>query len=166
VNYIQRQTYRGGRHIKTVEGAMGEARYQDYLGVKSWVGEGVVVTGGTIQYDPITGQITNYKDLQLAQNTTKTFLQDYISRYYAQEEANIVSKTFSKLREVTLTYALPVNGRGSFFKAASVSLVGRNLLYFSNVKDIDLDQYPGMAAYSTLQTPTTRRFGVNLNVTF
>jgi TonB-linked SusC/RagA family outer membrane protein len=167
VNYVQRQTFRGGRHIATVQGAMGEARYQDYKGVKSWVGEGVVVSSGTIQYDPVTGQITNYKDLQFAPNTTKTYLQDYISRYYQQEEFNIVSKTFSKLREVTLSYNLPVQAlRLNFVKQASLSFVGRNLLYFSKVKDIDLDQYPGGAAYSTLQTPTTRRYGVNLNVTF
>jgi hypothetical protein len=94
-------------------------------------------------------------------------LQDYISRYYQQEEFNIVSKTFSKLREVTLSYNLPVQALHlNFVKQASISFVGRNLLYFSKVKDIDLDQYPGGAAYSTLQTPTTRRFGVNLNVTF
>ncbi len=167
VNYIQRQTYRGGRHIETVQGAMGEARYQDYKGVKSWVGPGVVVTSGTIQYDPVSGEIANYKDLQFAPNATKTYLQDYISRFYAQEEANIVSKTFSKLREVTLSYNLPVQALHlNFVKQASLSFVGRNLLYFSKVKDIDLDQYPGGAAYSTLQTPSTRRYGVNLNITF
>lgn len=165
VNYIQRQTYRGGRHINTVEGAMGDARYQDYMGIKSWVGEGVMITSGTMQFDPVTGQISNYKDLQFGANTTKTFLQDYISRLYAAEEANIVSKTFSKLREVTLSYNIPISGSKSI-KQASISFVGRNLLYFSKTKDIDLDQYPGGAAYSTLQTPTTRRYGVNINITF
>jgi hypothetical protein len=100
-------------------------------------------------------------------NETKQYLQDWISRYYAAEEANVVSKTFSKLREVIIGYTFPSTMLGkSFIKGASVSLVGRNLLYFSNVKDVDLDQYPGFAAYSTLQTPTTRRYGINLNFTF
>ena len=40
VNYIQRQTFRGGRHIETIEGAYGIAREQDYKGVKSFVGPG------------------------------------------------------------------------------------------------------------------------------
>jgi len=147
---------------------MGEARYQDYLGVKSWLGDGVAVSnGGTITYDPVTGQINNYKDLQYADNATKTFLQDYISRYYNTEEGNVVSKTFSKLREVTIGYNLPQSILGrSFIKQASISLVGRNLFYFSKVKDVDLDQYPGLSAYSSLQTPTTRRYGVNLNINF
>lgn len=167
VNYIQRQAFRGGRHIETVQGAMGEARLQDTKGVKSWDGPGVQVASGSIQYDPATGQITNMKDLQFKDNTTAQYLQDWISRYYAAEEANIVSKTFFKLREVTLGYSFPSSmlGKG-FIKGASITLVGRNLLYFSKVKDVDLDQYPGFAAYSTLQTPTTKRYGINLNFIF
>ena len=171
-NYIRRQTFRGGRHIETVEGAMGEARYQDYQGVKSWVGEGVVVSNGTpIQYDPVTGLVTNYKDLQFAANTTKTYLQDYISRYNSQTEGNLMSKTFTKLREVIVGYNLPPSllGKRSFIKKAEISFVGRNLLYFvkdKKNKDVDVDKYAGRQTSTDLQTPTTRRFGVNLNVIF
>lgn len=168
IDYIQRQTYRGGRHIKTVEGAIGEARYQDYLGVKSYVGEGVVISNGaTIEYDPVTGAITNYNELQFAPNTTATFVQDWISRYYAAEEANAVSRSFAKLREVTLGYSLPSSLlENTFIRQASVSLVGRNLLYFADVKDVDSDAYPGTNSYSTLQSPTTRRYGFNINLSF
>jgi TonB-linked SusC/RagA family outer membrane protein len=167
VNYIQKQTFRGGRHIETVQGEMGAARYQDYQGVKAWIGPGVVVSNGTpIEYDA-DGNISNYKDLQFAQNPTEQFLQDWISRYYNSEEGNVVSKTFSSLREIVIGYTIPQSVLGkSFFKQVSISLVGRNLLYFSDVKDVDLNQYPGMAAYSTLQTPTTKRYGINLNLVF
>jgi hypothetical protein len=146
---------------------MGEARLQDTKGVKSWDGPGVQVASGSLQFDPVTGQVTNLKDVQFKDNETKQYLQDWISRYYAAEEANIVSKTFGKLREVTIGYSLPKSmlGKG-FIKGASITLVGRNLLYFSKVKDVDVDQYPGFAAYSTLQTPTTKRYGINLNFTF
>ena len=146
---------------------MGEARLQDTKGVKSWIGEGVVISNGTpIQYDDL-GNVTNYKDMQFAENSAPTFLQDYISFYYATTEANVISKTFAKLREVTLTYNLPSNiFEGRFFKQASVSLVGRNLLYFSKYKDVDIDQYAGSQGSSTIQTPTTKRYGVNVNVTF
>jgi hypothetical protein len=107
INYIQQQTYRGGRHINTVLGKMGEARYQDYKGVKSWVGEGVVISNNTaIEFDNL-GNVTNYGKLQYAPNTTPTFLQDYISFYYNTNEANLIDKTFAKLREVTLTYPVP-----------------------------------------------------------
>lgn len=167
VDYIQRQTFRGGRHIETVQGAMGEARRQDYLGVKSYVGPGVVISNGaSIEYDPITGQITNYDELTYAPNTTKTYLQDYISRYYAAEQANIISRSYAKLREVTITYNVPAKVlERSFIRNASVSVVGRNLLYFAEKKDVDIDQFV-TGDYSSLQSPTLRRYGFNVNLTF
>lgn len=166
VDYVQRQTYRGGRIINTVEGAMGEARYQDYLGVKSWVGPGVTPSG-PVNTDA-QGHISNYNELTYTPNTTKTYLQDWISRYYAQEEANLISRSYAKLREVTLTYQIPSTVLGnSFIRSASVSLISRNLLYFAQRKDIDIDQYGNdLQGYSTLQSPTTRRYGINVNVTF
>lgn len=167
INYIQQQTFRGGRHIETVQGEMGEARYQDYLGNKTWIGDGVNVNNAVaIEYDNF-GNITNYDALKYGENGTATFLQDYISFYYNTNEANLISKTFAKLREVTLTYNIPSTFlNNGFIKGATVSLVGRNLLYFSEHKDIDLDQYPGSTGVSTFQTPTTKRYGININVTF
>jgi TonB-linked SusC/RagA family outer membrane protein len=175
VNQIQRQTFRGGRHIATVENemtdrnglGMGDARYQDYLGNKAWVGEGVKIVSGTPKFDPVTGQITNMDDLKFADNDTKTYLQDYISRYYGTYEPNVMSKSFMKLREITFSYNLPSSMfKNSKIAGASISLVTRNLLYFAKLKDIDLDQFAGLQAYSGLQTPTTRRYGINLNITF
>jgi len=168
VDFIQRQTFRGGRHIETVQGAMGEARAQDALGVKSWVGDGVVISNGAaIEYDPITGAITNYDELQFAPNTVKSYLQDWISRYYAAEESNVISRSYAKLREVTLTYNFPVALLDkSFIRRASISLVGRNLLYFAEKKDVDIDQFVAPGAYSDLQSPTLRRYGFNVNITF
>jgi TonB-linked SusC/RagA family outer membrane protein len=168
VNYIQRQTFRGGRHIETTQGAMGVARAQDALGVKSWVGPGVQISNGAaIEYDPITGAITNYDELQFAPNTTANYLQDWISRYYREEEANRISRSFAKLREVTISYNLPASLlEKSFIRKASVSIVGRNLLYFAEKKDVDIDQFAGTDSYSALQSPTLRRYGFNLNITF
>ncbi|HYG19314.1 MAG TPA: SusC/RagA family TonB-linked outer membrane protein, partial [Ohtaekwangia sp.] len=166
-DYVQQQTFRGGRHIETVQGAMGEARYQDYLGVKSWVGPGLVVTGGTPVVD-LEGNITNMGELTFADNTSPTFLQDWISRYYNTNESNLISRSFVKLREVIISYNVPAAVlEKTFIKRASVSLIGRNLLYFAEKKDIDVEQY---ASYdqpgSGLQTPTMRRYGVNINITF
>jgi len=177
-NYIQQQTMRGGRNIMTVEGLMGQVRLADWENQKNgkydkpqenghWLGEGVVVSNGiAIEYDQY-GNITNYDQLQFADNTTKTFLQDYISRYYNSAEGNLMSKTFSKLREVTLTWQLPQKWfeRGRFIRTASLSFVGRNLLYFAEKKDIDLDNYID-TNYSGLQSPTAKRYGLNINLTF
>ncbi len=166
VDYMQRQAFRGGRHIETVQGEMGEARYQDYLGVRSYVGPGVQITSGTMETDP-TGKITNYDELTFAPNSTPEFLQDYISRYYRDEEANLISRTYTKLREVTIGYSLPSKWLdGSFISQATFSLVGRNLLYWAEKKDVDIDQFGGYEGYSQLQSPTLRRYGFNINVTF
>jgi hypothetical protein len=167
-NYIQRQTFRGGRHIATIEGAMGVARFEDTKGIKSYVGEGVAVSNGVaIKYD-VDGNITNYGELQFAPNTTKQFLQDYISRRYSPNGGNLMDRSFAKLREVVIGYNLPsALLQKTFFKQATISIVGRNLLYFAEKKDIDLDQFAiGSQGSSDLQTPTMRRYGININLTF
>jgi hypothetical protein len=167
-DYVRKKTFQGGRHIETVQGAMGDARYQDYKGVKSYVGEGVF-TADAIKYDAVTGKITNMDALKFTPNTTKTFLQDYISRLHGNPEPNIMSKTFFKMREVVLTYELPSTlFKKSIFKRATASFVGRNLLYWmpdSKFKDVDIDQYPGESSIG-LQTPTTRSYGFNVNFIF
>ncbi|MBK9490920.1 MAG: SusC/RagA family TonB-linked outer membrane protein [Haliscomenobacter sp.] len=163
-NYIQRQTFRGGRHIETTEGAMGIARLEDTKGNRTWVGEGVQLVSGTIKTDDY-GNITNYNELVFKPNDTKTFLQDWISRYYQDDETNLMSRTFAKLREITLTYKVPLKSN-SFFNQMTVSLVARNLLYFAEKKDVDLDRYIGRQGSSDFDTPTTKRYGVNFNFTF
>ncbi|MDO8992343.1 MAG: SusC/RagA family TonB-linked outer membrane protein [Daejeonella sp.] len=164
-NYVQRQTYRGGRHIGTVTGEMGAARYQDYLGVKAFVGEGVQVgNGAAIKYDS-DGRVTNFSELTYIKNNTKQFVQDYVSRYYNSDEGNLMSRTFGMLREVVVGYNFPTKLFNNKVQTFSVSLVGRNLLYFAEKKDIDLNQYIGDGG-SGLQTPSTRRYGLNLNITF
>ncbi|MEI8111691.1 MAG: SusC/RagA family TonB-linked outer membrane protein [Chitinophagia bacterium] len=167
-DYVRKKTFQGGRHIETVQGAMGEARYQDYKGVKSYIGEGVF-TSDLIKYDAVTGKITNMADLKFVPNTTKTYIQDYISRLHGNPEPNIMSKTFFKLREVVLTYELPTTlFKKSVFKRATASFVGRNLLYWmpdTKFNDVDIDQYPGESSIG-LQTPTTRSYGFNLNFIF
>jgi hypothetical protein len=155
----------GGRHLETVQGEWGAARYDDVNG-GSYVANGIVLVGTPV-LDPVTGAITNWKDLTTAPNTKKTTVQNYASRYASIQDLNIISKTFAKLREVTLTYKLPQGVFGKVFNQASVSLVGRNLLLFfpDKYKDVDPDQFMQSGA-SDLQTPTTRRFGFNLNLTF
>jgi len=167
LDYVERQTYRGGRHIATVEGEMGEARYNDYQGIKSYVGEGVVISNGIAPEFDQDGNVLNYDQLSYAPNTTTTYLQDYISRYYGTDNAVNTSRTFVKLREVVITYSIPSQVlKKTFIKNAEISLVGRNLLYFAEKTDIDIEQYTGNNGFTGLQTPTMRRFGFNLNLTF
>ena len=164
-NYIQKQTFRGGRHIDLGTGAMLAAHEQDVLGVKSWVGEGVQISGNTaLKYDA-DGKVTNYSELSYVPNATKQYLQDWVSRYYNSDEGNLMSRSFGMLREVVIGYSLPKTMLGKTFQDISVSLVGRNLFYFAEKKDVDLNQYLGGAGSGT-QTPSTRRYGVNIAFKF
>ncbi len=177
VDYMHNKTMRGGNNIETVEGKLGEARDVDdqhagdpnFPGI--YIGEGVVVSNNVpINFDSNTGAITNYDQLQFAPNTTPTHVQDYVSKYYGIAESNLMSKTYAKLREITIGYDLPAKWlKKTFISKATFSLVGRNLLYIygdERFKDVDLDQYNGATALSVLQTPTLRRYGFNLNITF
>jgi len=167
-DYVRKKTFQGGRHIETVEGALGVARYDDTKGIKSYLGEGVQVSNGVaIAYDPVTGAITNYNALQFSPNATKTYAQDYVSRVHGIPEPNMMSKSYLKLREIVLGYNIPVGK--SFLQSANVSFVARNILYImkdNRFNDVDIDQYAGSQSGTNLQTPTTRSYGINLNIVF
>jgi TonB-linked SusC/RagA family outer membrane protein len=164
-NYIQRQTFRGGRHIETTTGIFKDARPQDAQGVKAFVGQGVQVANGlAIKYD-LDGNITNYAELTYKPNATKQYVQDYVGRFYNSDEGNLMSRSFGMLREIVIGYNIPSKIFNNKIQNASVSLVGRNLFYFAEKKDIDLNQYVSGAG-SGFQTPSVRRYGLNFNFTF
>ena len=181
---VMRKGIEGGSNIFTVQGAVGDAREYEFRHVKdpgfagSYVGEGVQVSNGTpIEFDPVTGVITNLSALKFSSNTSKIkYIQDYVSSYFNNFEHSSVAKTYAKLREVVITYSVPQKllGKHSFINKIDVSLVGRNLLYFfpSRFHDMDVDQYSGRDIYNgnskeqNLQTPTTRSYGLNVNFVF
>ncbi len=167
-DYVRKKTFQGGRHIETTEGALGLARYDDTKGIKSYLGEGVQVSNATaITYDPVTGVITNLGALKFSPNATKTYAQDYTSRLNSIPEVNMMSKSYLKLREIVIGYSLPVSK--TFIKQANISFVARNILYIMKDKrfnDVDIDQYAGSQTGTNLQTPTTRSYGINLNIVF
>ena len=169
-NQIRRRTVSGGRHAYTVTGNFGAQRENDVRG-GTFVGEGITLTGGAIQIDPLTGEITNFNALTVAKNGKSTTVQQYLSRMASSSNTELMhtNKSFSKLREVTLTYNIPTKALASlsFIKAANVSFVGRNLFLFFNpeFKDVDPDQFTQQVG-SDIQSPSTRRFGFNVNITF
>ena len=169
-DYVRKKTLQGGRHIESVTGALGVARPSDEANVAAYTADGVNLTGASIILDPLNGTITNYKSLTVTQNTTKSQVQPFVTRTASIPDLDIIKKTYAKLREVVLTYTLPDNllgGKKSFVQKATISLVGRNLLYFfpNKYRDVDVDQYTQNSG-SGLQTPTVRNYGFNLNLTF
>ncbi|MGB4848955.1 MAG: SusC/RagA family TonB-linked outer membrane protein [Saprospiraceae bacterium] len=189
---VLRKMTEGGRGANTNEGVLGEARlYEsqhwgeaDYTGAYGanglpiLGGDGVQLAAGSpaIAYDPITGVITNASQLVFTQNkTAPLWIQDYISSFYNDPQHTMVDKTYAKLREVVFTYSFPEKFlHKAKITKIDISIVGRNLLYFfpKAFHDIDVDQYPGRDAFGTsrleydLQTPTTRSYGVNVNLVF
>ena len=169
-NYVRQKSLQGGRHLETATGLWGENRMNDGLSSGgTLVTPGITLTGGAIILDPVTGEIKNFNSLKVEQNLKATSVQSYSSRRASLAELDIIDKTFTKLREVTLGYTLPSTllARTKFIKKAEVSLIGRNLYLFfpEKYKDIDPDQFT-QSGGSDLQTPSTRRFGFNLNLTF
>ncbi len=176
IDYVYRKLMQGGRDISTVQGAYGEARLAEFNAnpnndpnniPQTMLGSGVQIASGTPTYDN-AGHITNLNELTFKPNTTYNSLQDYIGREVGFDERVLISRSFAKLRQVMITYNLPAGFLSKVgINKASVSLVGRNLLYFAQRKDIDLDQFIGSNLTSQiLQSPTLRRYGVNINLTF
>jgi hypothetical protein len=134
-----------------------------------------IANGGALAFDD-QGHITNGKDLSYqTNNSTPLWVQQYSSGPLSDAEHTTTTKTYAKLREVIIGYSLPAALlRKSSINNVNFSLVGRNLLYFFNkkFKDIDVDQYPGRDQYGSanleygFQSPTTRSYGFNVNVTF
>jgi TonB-linked SusC/RagA family outer membrane protein len=181
----------GGTAVETVQGAYGAARAADWSainstgklpngGAGSYLGPGVQIASGTPQFGP-GGVITNLSQLTFVPNTGYQTVQGYVSSDLGAnfDEYYMVNRSFAKLREATIGYTLPAKLlQGTFIKKASFDLVGRNLLYFASRKDIDMDEYASGYNASTLQitgtdngnanlaSPTARRYGINIHLTF
>ncbi|WP_332315887.1 SusC/RagA family TonB-linked outer membrane protein [Salinibacter sp.] len=87
-------------------------------------------------------------------------------------EAFSASATATKLREVTLSYSLPQSVLGTLpVNAVNVSVVGRNLFWLYRASsridpDILTSTGKGARGFESFQPPTTRTFGMNLNIQF
>lgn len=180
-NDLWRSAARGGADITTAgDTPYGRARLQEWESFRDngattphYIGGGVVLTAGVPVYDD-EGAITNFDELTFRQNDVPATVQDYTIALSGFTGEWVHSKSFAKLREIIIGYKLPtpfVDKIGA--SSATVSLVGRNLLYKAARTDIDIDQYPGpsLLPYNDegqprLQSPSLRNYGINLNITF
>lgn len=146
----------GGTHPGTVNQYRDDANQ----GIASYIAPGVNIVEGEVTYDA-DGNILNDTRIY-APNTTPV---NYISWNINTSNAyfnHYYDATFIKLREVTFSYNVPESWLSkTFFTRASVSLIGRNLLLWSDMPEVDPD--PGE---DSLQTPSVRSMGVNLNFIF
>ncbi len=104
-------------------------------------------------------------------NTVRVSAADYYNAYYnaSNNEALMYDETYLKLREVRLGYTFKHPFGRKSHASMNVSLVGRNLLEFTQNKDVDPETLalrgqqilPGI---EFLSVPSTRSYGLSLRV--
>lgn len=120
-------------------------------------GNGTIIGGGV---DIDTGE----------PNSIKVTARDYWRAYYDNDVIGTFDASYIKLRELKLTYNLPVSLlKHTPLSAASVSLTGRNLFLMSKAPNIDPEvssydgQYQGV---ETMSLPSLRSYGLSINIRF
>ena len=174
----------GGTSIESTQGLIGAARLAEWQSTSNgtvaitpkYIGPGVKIVSGTPIY--AGGVITNLSELTFAPNDVAAKVQSIAggSGYGGVDEYWMTSRSFIKLREINLAYSLPANTlvKLKYIKGVTFSLVGRNLLYFADRKDQDLDQFAAgfndadrtLQRGAILQSATARRYGFNINLNF
>ena len=108
-------------------------------------------------------------------NNAPARIDNYYERISSISEENVYDASYIKFRQLSISYTLNQNllNKIKFVKSATISIVGRNLFFFSNGMDeIGLDPesiYTATAddvgiEYAAL--PSTRSYGINFNVKF
>jgi TonB-linked SusC/RagA family outer membrane protein len=138
--------YRGGYNTETVK----------------WREEGVI--GDGVVSDGNGGYTENTTMLIGADIKNK-----WIGNYRRARDKFLYDGSYLKVRDVSLSYALPNSLLSKTpFSGVNVALVGRNLFVFSDVPNQDPDVYlegvPGNSG--SYYIPTTRSYGLNLNINF
>jgi hypothetical protein len=77
---------------------------------------------------------------------------------------DVYERTFMKLREISLTYQVPVKALGklAFIKGASVSFIGQNVLFWA--KDFKYSDPDG--GTEDFSDPSVRYLGGNIKLSF
>lgn len=135
-------------------------------GTQNFLGNGVKVVSGTATYDQM-GKITTDTRV-FAKNDIHTTYEQYIIDLHNSSawggngsSADTYSKTFLKLRELSLTYQIPAKTLHGFAKGASVSVIGQNL--FLKAKQFKYSDPDG--GNEDLVDPATRYVGLNIKLT-
>ena len=132
-----------------------------------FLGKGVKVISGSVTYDAY-GNITSDTRV-FAPNDVKTSYEQYILDLHSSSawggngsKADTYSKTFFKLREISISYNIPSRYLHRVSKAASVSLIGQNV--FLKAKDFKYSDPDG--GTEDFAAPSVRYIGCKINLSF
>jgi TonB-linked SusC/RagA family outer membrane protein len=134
-----------------------------------------IVPNSVIEVKDVSGAVTGY-----AENTTAINENNFYAYYYTNQgkarayKDRILDKTFFKVREITLSYNLPAAAaRKIGASRATIGAYGRNLLTWlpkeNRIIDPEVSNYGNdlSSEFGEFRTgPSTRNFGLSLNVTF
>lgn len=136
-------------------------------GSSNYLGQGVKVVSGTVTYDAF-GNITSDTRVFAANDIKTTYRQYAIDLHNSSawggngSPADTYSKTFFKLREISISYNVPAKYLHKIAKAASVSLIGQNVLL--KAKDFKYSDPDGGS--EDFSDPAVRYLGFNIKFTF
>lgn len=166
-NFVNYKMWQSGTHIDSDN----FYRYQDWLNRDNpayrgtRVGEGDMIVSGSLLRDGAGNVVSDTR--VFAPNTTPVLEQVWANTYNASNEISYQSKTYFKLRNITLQYLLPAKlfNRKLPFSEASVAVSARNVLYLAHTRQIDLDRW-AYTRRSDLEEPSMRSIGFNINLKF
>lgn len=134
-------------------------------GSSNFLGQGVKVISGTVTYDAF-GNITSDTRIFGKNDVYTTYRQYAIDLHNSSawggngSKADTYSKTFFKMREISLTYNLPGKVLHSIAKAASISFIGQNV--FLKAKDFKYSDPDGGS--EDFADPAVRYLGFQLKL--
>lgn len=164
----ERDLWRAGGHPDAIhpERELSNIAYVNGTDARTMQIPGLAVVSGEATYDPDGNILTDTRVFE--PSTYKVDYQTWAGGYKAAWQNVLIEKTFAKLREVSLTYVLPSSLLDkTFMNSASISLIGRNLLYWTKDDTFgDLDTYTVSTGDTNLQLPSQRSYGFNINFQF
>lgn len=160
-----RKMWWGGTHPYSTE-----YRDQEYAaGHPVYVADAVNVVSGELKKDTEGNIISDTRVYQ--QNTTvvswQTWSQNYPYRGYINEQeskkfANVLNRSYVKLRRITISYDLMKIMKSKTIKKLELSLYGYNLWVLKKAIQID----PDFGDDNSLQDPSTRYVGIGIKLIF
>jgi len=161
-------TYKNLSLSFSFDGQLGGKVYS----VTKWFGQYSGILQATLW-----GRANNWSDSVVVPNavyqngtpdTTRVLAQDYWHNTFYANEPGIVDASYLKLRELRVAYDLPSSIAQYFgFSAATIALVGHNLLLWSKQPTIDPEtafDTSNRQGVENGQLPTARSLGVTLSV--
>lgn len=159
-DYMSSRLWHSGRHIDSDT----DYRYDEVVNGNhnGYVAQGVKIISGEVKYDS-DGNILDDTRV-FAPNDVAVSYETYMRAYNGNERKSnfLASKTFFKLRELSVGYRLPRKYCTGIIKGAEAALVGQNLLIWT--KDFKFSD-PDVDA-ENINSPSVRYVGVNLKFNF